>query len=164
MPTTIYDASQVTKRKNDKIISNSFFTNMQENTIPSKPYLGINTASLVTAAKQGKMSNIQKCIDGGYMISEGCPCNAPVTESTPTPVPPHINRGLVEWATYIDGSGLDIGQSVTTDSINNIYVTGYYSSSLPVTLQDASGTGQTPSLVTLPVTSSTPIFIAKYNP
>ena len=98
MPTTIYDASQITKRKNDKIVSNSFYTNMELNTIPSKPYLGINTASLVTIAKQGKMTDIQKCENGGYRISEGCPCNAPAT----IPTPPYINRGQVEWATYID--------------------------------------------------------------
>ena len=76
MPTTVYDASLVTKRKNDKIVSNSFYTNMESNTTPSKPYLGINTASLVTVAKDGKMSNIQKCDNGGYIVSEGCPCNA----------------------------------------------------------------------------------------
>ncbi len=75
MPTTVYDASKITMRKNDKIVSNSFYTNMQQNTTPSKPYLGINTASLVTVAKEGKMSNIEKCIGGGYSVSEGCPCN-----------------------------------------------------------------------------------------
>jgi hypothetical protein len=73
------------------------------------------------------------------------------------------SSGQAQWATYLDGTNTDIGYSVAVDSLNNLYVTGQYQSTSLVTLQNASGNGQAPSSITLPITSSTAAFIMKYN-
>ena len=48
------------------------------------------------------------------------------------------DSGYAQWATRISGSGNDFGMSITTDMLNNIYVTGYYTSTL--TIYNTDGT------------------------
>ena len=71
------------------------------------------------------------------------------------------SSGVVQWATSIDGTGNDIGNSITLDSDNNIYVTGGYNSTSTITLKNASGISQVNSDITLPAANAA--FIVKYN-
>ncbi len=73
------------------------------------------------------------------------------------------SSGLVQWATNIDGSGIDFLYGTSIDYDNNIYIIGTYISSSNFALKNASGTTQVNSNVTLPGTSSQSAFIIKYN-
>ena len=87
----------------------------------------------------------------------------PVTSSSAVFLVKYDSNGLAQWATSLDGTSLDIGYSVAVDSSNNLYITGQYISSSIVTLKDASGNGQSNSLITLPATSGSSVFLIKYN-
>jgi hypothetical protein len=71
--------------------------------------------------------------------------------------------GTAEWATFLDGTGSDSYYSIATDSSNNLYVCGNYSTSSTITLRNASGNGQSLSSVTLPSTVNTAICLVKYD-
>ncbi len=82
------------------------------------------------------------------------------------------SSGIAQWATYLNPSNGASGYGISLDSQNNIYVTGIYThaqiTSSTVVLKDASGTGQSDSLVTLPHTTlngtnKQSIFLIKYN-
>jgi maltoporin len=61
--------------------------------------------------------------------------------------------GLAQWATTISGTGNDYGFSITTDA-TGVYVTGQYSSTSAVTLNNGK---------TLPISVGVDAFIVKYN-
>ena len=61
--------------------------------------------------------------------------------------------GLAQWATTISGTGSDFGYGIATDS-TGVYVTGYYTSTSAVTLNNG---------ITLPITVGNDAFIVKYN-
>jgi hypothetical protein len=62
-----------------------------------------------------------------------------------------------QWATYLDditaGTPSDVGSSIIIDSYNNVYVAGFSTLSSQLTLQNVSGSGQTPSSITLPAST-----------
>jgi hypothetical protein len=74
--------------------------------------------------------------------------------------------GQVLWATNIGGAGSDNGRGITSDSLNNSYVTGRYASN-PVIFNSystiSSGTILVSSFGTLSTSGSFDAFIAKYN-
>lgn len=77
MPTTIYDASLITQRKQNKTISGSFLNRIQNSTNPttgSAPLLGITEQSIINSVKVGKMGEYRKNDGGCTSISTGCPC------------------------------------------------------------------------------------------
>jgi hypothetical protein len=84
------------------------------------------------------------------------------TTQTVAPTVPNLLAQAV-WATYFDSSGFDSGNDITIDSSGNIYITGAYTSSTNITLQNVNGNGQTDSSVTLPSTVSRDAFLIKYN-
>ncbi len=74
------------------------------------------------------------------------------------------SNGICQWATNIDGTGSgEQGNSVITDSIGNLYVTGSYDSNYNIILKDVSGNTQSNSLITLPRSFNNAAFISKYN-
>lgn len=77
--------------------------------------------------------------------------------------------GVAQWATYFGTTDPVTNQdasfnSVEVDSSDNVIVTGSYTSTVTNTLQNASGTSQTPSSFTLPNTDSEVALLIKYNP
>jgi hypothetical protein len=84
---------------------------------------------------------------------------------------PALKQLQADWAVGIfpthGGANTGLRQhSATKDASGNIYVTGGYSSSQVITLAHRSGSGQTPSSVTLPVSVNTTYqdaYIIKYN-
>lgn len=79
----------------------------------------------------------------------------------------YTTNGKPLWATYFDGVGssADQGNGIAVDTNDDVYVSGVYNSTAPVTLLDAtSGGSQTPSSVGLPATGGTNAsFLIKYN-
>lgn len=87
MPTTIYDSSQITKRRAEKTISGSFITRIQNPTNPNTgyaPMLGISQQSIINAVKTGQMTEYRKNDGGCTNVSVGCPCNIPINRLLPT--------------------------------------------------------------------------------
>jgi hypothetical protein len=88
----------------------------------------------------------------------------PSTKGTAAFIVKYDSNGKSLWATYLDGSGsftVDAGISLTSDSSNNIYITGYINGS--TVLQDASGNTQRASLITLPIPRGYSAFLIKYD-
>ena len=76
------------------------------------------------------------------------------------------SSGITQWATVIDGVTIDQDQcnEIAIDSQNNIYITGTYTTLGDVlTIKNASGNSQTNSNITLPATTTTSVFVTKYN-
>jgi len=83
MPTTIYDSSLITKRKQNRTIANSFLTRIQNPTNPSSgsaPLLGITEQSIINEVHTGQMTSYRRS-DGCTFISRGCPCGDVTLES-----------------------------------------------------------------------------------
>jgi hypothetical protein len=78
MPTTIYDSSQITKRRGEKVTSGSFINRTQNPTNPTLgygPMLGISSQSIINAVNTGQMTEFRKSDGGCTNVSIGCPCN-----------------------------------------------------------------------------------------
>jgi hypothetical protein len=78
MPTTIYDASQITKRRMNKVQSADFTNRIQNSSNPSSGYatrLGIYDQSIINTVKVGTMKEFRKQDGGCLAVSNGCPCN-----------------------------------------------------------------------------------------
>jgi hypothetical protein len=92
----------------------------------------------------------------------------PTSSSSASGLIKYNSSGVVRWATYFDGNGLDRGFSTKIDASNNIYMTGQYSSSNTTPLYNAitSGSTYTSSGISLPsISSSTTaaVFVIKYD-
>lgn len=76
MPTTIYDSSLITQRKQDKTIANSFLTRIQGQpcNTGSAPLLGITQQSIINEVRMGQMQMIRKNEGGCTTVNIGCPC------------------------------------------------------------------------------------------
>jgi hypothetical protein len=112
MPTTIYDSSQITKRRAEKTISGSFISRISPwNTLPAgqlyvqtpqnqpntgfAPLLGISQQSIINAVKTGQMTEYRKNDGGCITISSGCPCNIPaIVNSIPSNIIASVDGSL----------------------------------------------------------------------
>jgi hypothetical protein len=81
----------------------------------------------------------------------------PITAGTPPGdevfIVKYNTNGVAQWATRISGTSIDQGNSITTDA-TGVYVTGYYTSTSEVTLNNEK---------ILPISVGTDAFIVKYN-
>jgi hypothetical protein len=118
----IYDASQLTKRRQERAIAGSFLSPRAPN-LPnvmngSRPLLGISESSIMNSVKTGSMTEITR-YDACYGISPGCPCpalNSSVYSGTlalPFVIPPGsvvnitttIGSIIVSWDPPLTGTG-----------------------------------------------------------
>jgi len=82
MPTTIYDASQITYRRRNKAEAGDFTTRIQnltyqpQSTTGYAPRLGIYDQSIINQVKRGNMVYYRKGDGGLVTVNNGCPCAA----------------------------------------------------------------------------------------
>lgn len=77
MPTTIYDASQITVRRMNKAQSGDFLNRTQNNLTAQTGYAaphGIYDQSLINQVKVGTMVQYRKNDSGAVLAYNGCPC------------------------------------------------------------------------------------------
>lgn len=74
MSTTIYDASQITKRRMNKAQSGDFLNRVQNN-CPAGQGLAAS-GDTINAVKTGSMVQYRKNNGGVYLAYNGCPCNS----------------------------------------------------------------------------------------
>jgi hypothetical protein len=124
MPTTIYDASQITKRRGEKATSGSFIRRIQNPTDPttgSAPLLGISSQSIINAVKTGQMTEYRKNDGGCVSISPGCPCNLAAIIEAVAAVPPSIVTNIdYSYGSIILTWGASSGTDPITYSVNLI--------------------------------------------
>ncbi len=114
MPTNNYDSSHITKRRNDKQISNSFLTRINSsNTTSYGPVLGVYNSSIMNSVKSGSMSEYNRQCP----INVGCPCDMP---------PPTVPGGVTNIQYYIGSIHLYWDAPVGNSVVNVYKVTPYY--------------------------------------
>jgi hypothetical protein len=77
MPTTIYDASQITQRRMNKAQSGDFLNRIQNYSSPNTGYaprLGVYDQSIINTVKDGTMKYYRKQDGGVTTVINGCPC------------------------------------------------------------------------------------------
>lgn len=77
MPTTIYDASQITQRRMNKAQSGDFLNRIQNPVKPTTGYaprLGRFDQSVIATVKDGTMKHYRKQDGGVTTVINGCPC------------------------------------------------------------------------------------------
>jgi hypothetical protein len=87
MPTTIYDASQITNRRMNKAQSGDFLNRIQNYASPKNGYAtskGIYNQSIINQVKTGSMVDYRKNNGGVTLAYNGCPCNSLASSSPNT--------------------------------------------------------------------------------
>jgi len=77
MPTTVYDSSLITQRRQNKTEANSFISRIQNYTSPNTGYaprLGISDQSIINVVHTGQMPSYRKGLGGCTIVDNGCPC------------------------------------------------------------------------------------------
>ena len=121
MPTTIYDSSLLTKRRQAKTIANSFLQRLNtqgtvNQTTSYGPLLGVYDSSIMNEVKNGTIQYIEKCDGGSTAVDPGC-CPAPVY-GIPGPVSSffiYLNCVIVTWAAPANSAG-PIAYNITATS------------------------------------------------
>lgn len=103
------------------------------------------------------MIDFRKNEGGCTSINRGCPCSEPTSP---------LIEAIRGWATSIQGTSIVSVTSIATDSSRNVYVTGYYETTLVINNFISGGSGYPISLMpygTLSNAGSFDVFIVKYN-
>lgn len=88
-----------------------------------------------------------------------------ITNTTSMFLAKYNSNGQAVWATFLNSSNsVNSGYSLTTDLLNNIYVTGAYNTLFATTVQNVNSNSQSPSNIILPGTNNYDyLFLIKYN-
>jgi len=84
MPTTIWDSSLITKRRQALTASGSFISRITNPVNPNTSYapsLGIYDNSILNNVKNGKMTYFRKGEGGSVGVGIGCPCPPPIIKT-----------------------------------------------------------------------------------
>jgi hypothetical protein len=102
MPTTIYDASQITQRRKNKAESDSFIKRIQNPIQPTTgyaPLLGNYDQSIINTVRMGQMANFQQGVNGTTTVDRGCPCEI---NEVIMPMIDNISSDLFDVVSYED--------------------------------------------------------------
>jgi hypothetical protein len=150
-----FDSSALIKRLADKAISKNIFSSC--NIQPQTSNLSASVINQVNLGNSLSVSRGPACTTIDY----GCPCQATnIIQEFQVNNP----SGMAEWAAYFDTTNPDQGKSIITDSNNNVYMTGFYTSSTIQNIRNASLYNYNPSGITLPATDGEATFLIKYSP
>jgi len=84
MPTTIYDASQITYRNMNKAQSGDFINRTLNSNQPGyAPRLGVYDQSIINSVMSGQMRYYRRGASGVTTVNNGCPC-VPLTDANST--------------------------------------------------------------------------------
>jgi hypothetical protein len=143
------------------------------NTSTNEPYYGaysicISNNSIYMTGVYGFSSNIiLKSASGNGQVNSSITLPSTNIDTLTSYIVKYTLSGTVVWATYLyntpNSAQYNKTNSISFDSNNNIYVTGFYRINNQIVLQNANGNGQDASNVTLPVTSNYNMFLVCYN-
>jgi hypothetical protein len=84
------------------------------------------------------------CITGSYRSSQQINLDSavslPISSNGYAYLIKYTSSGLVQWATYVNGTNITVGFNICFDSNNNIFLAGSYRSSSAFNLYKANGT------------------------
>ncbi len=147
MPIVQNESSRITKRYNNKTISEGYLTRLERAYkngygTPS----GVYDNSIMNNIQEGNMTSYKKC-EGSYEVDRGCPCIMNVTSQGPTPPPPQPVLPTVTTTAITDITDTTAvsGGNVTSDGGATVTARGIVWSIIPLpTLSDSfttDGTG-----------------------
>lgn len=132
MPTTNFDCSMITKRRQNRAAAGTFINRIQNTTNPSLGYGNPNTGnyngSVIPEVKSGHTTQYIKN-NTCEIISQGCPCgtNTIVNETI------NIDPGWV--SSILNGGQNSVKNSVAVDNQGNSFFTGYFDTT-PITFNN----------------------------
>ena len=162
MPTTNFDCSMITNRRQNRAAAGTFINRIQNTTNPALGYGNPNTGnyngSVIPEIKSGHTTQYIKnntCVT----VSQGCPCIQTINNYVPPPI--EIYYG---WATPIDNGPVT---SIASNLLNQIYTIGIIQDN-PVTFYNfstlSSGIFTKSSYGTIPfIDPDTDTYISLYN-
>jgi len=167
-----FDSRVIIQRLQDQVNANNLYKYQQAGQrIISNPQVSNPTSQRIYSYKEGVETTYYTSVYGTVcssptgilnLVATG-PIIEPITPPPPPPPPPYVYE---YWALSLGGPLSEIGRAIATDTNNNVYVTGSYTSN-PLELSSfqtvSSGIILMSSFGILANTGSTDAFLVKYN-